>query len=251
MNCELSHTILHGYFDGELDAARAAEFEKHLETCRDCDAALAAAESLRSELRRGQFYERAPDSSRESLNARLSGKSSVSPIPTVRDWKWLAAASILLAAALAWIAFSYHRAGTSAFGEVKTAELIDAHVRSLQPGHLMDVQSTDQHTVKPWFDGKLDFVPPVADFSDEGFPLMGGRLDVLGGQSVAVLVYGRRKHIINVFVWPTKEADIRPQSSATYQGYQWVHWRHQGLEFYAISDVSSADLKDLGQLFLH
>lgn len=250
MNCEWSHTILHGYFDGELDAVRASEFEKHLETCRDCGAALAAAETLRLELRRGQLYERVPDSLRESLNARLSGKSSVSAVPSRRGWPWLAAASIVLAATLSWIAFSSYRAGAPASGEVTAAELIDAHIRSLQPGHLMDVQSTDQHTVKPWFDGKLDFVPPVVDYSDEGFPLMGGRLDVLSGHDVAVLVYGRRKHIINVFVWPTQEPEIAMQSSATYHGYQWVHWRHQGLEFYAVSDVSSADLKDLGQLFL-
>ncbi len=128
------------------------------------------------------------------------------------------------------------------------AELIDAHVRSLQPGHLTDVVSSDQHTVKPWFNGKLAFVPPVKDFADEGFALIGGRLDVLGGQNVAALVYARRKHIINVFVLPTKEPDTPIHPPGLRQGYQWRHWRHQGMEYCAVSDVSDSDLYELAQL---
>jgi anti-sigma factor RsiW len=126
--------------------------------------------------------------------------------------------------------------------------MIDAHIRSLQPGHLMDIASTDQHTVKPWFDGKLAFVPPVKDFADEGFTLVGGRLDVLGGQSVAALVYTRRKHIINVFVMPTKEPDTPIHSPGLRQGYQWRHWRRQGMEYCAVSDVSDSDIYELAQL---
>jgi anti-sigma factor RsiW len=126
--------------------------------------------------------------------------------------------------------------------------LVDAHVRSLQPGHLTDVASTDQHTVKPWFDGKLAFVPPVKDFTDEGFALIGGRLDVLGGQNVAALVYARRKHVINVFVLSTKEPDTPIHPPGLRQGYQWRHWRRQGMEYCAISDVADSDLYELAQL---
>jgi anti-sigma factor RsiW len=118
----------------------------------------------------------------------------------------------------------------------------------LQPGHLTDVVSSDQHTVKPWFDGKLAFVPPVRDFADEGFALIGARLDVLGGQNVAALVYARRKHIVNVFVLPTKEPDTPIHPPGLRQGYQWRHWRHQGMEYCAISDVSESDLYELAQL---
>jgi anti-sigma factor RsiW len=165
-------------------------------------------------------------------------------------WRWAAAAaSILLVAAISW--YAWPRLETTRNPDAPpftAAELIDAHIRSLQPGHLTDVASTDQHTVKPWFNGKLDFAPPVKDFSDDGFPLIGGRLDVLGGQNVAVLVYARRKHFINVFVLPTKEPDTPIHPPGLRQGYQWLHWRHQGMEYCAVSDVSVADLHELAQL---
>ena len=133
-------------------------------------------------------------------------------------------------------------------GETALASaIVDAHLRSLQPGHLEDVVSTDQHTVKPWFDGKLDFAPPVHDFVNEGFPLKGGRLDVVRGRTVAVLVYARRKHLVNVFVWPTTEADSEPRSGAQL-GYHWIDWRKGGMEMCAVSDVNRDDLADLQRL---
>jgi mycothiol system anti-sigma-R factor len=251
VSCELARTNLHGYLDGELDAARAAEFERHLETCRECNAALSAGESLRSTMQHSGLYERAPESLRQKVLADLK-KASVTEVPRRVSpvVQWLAAAAaVLLLVGASWLAFPSSRRDTPS-GEVTSAELIDAHIRSLQPGHLTDVLSTDQHTVKPWFDGKLDFIPPVKDYADEGFPLVGGRLDVLSGRSVAVLVYGRRKHIINVFTWPTKEADLPLHPSSVHQGYQWVHWRHQGMEYCAVSDVSAPDLHELAQLFL-
>jgi anti-sigma factor RsiW len=129
-----------------------------------------------------------------------------------------------------------------------TAELIDAHVRSLQPGHLTDVLSTDQHTVKPWFDGKLDFIPPVTDFSQQGFPLVGGRLDIIDGQDVAALVYSRRKHLINVFAWPYRGSESSLVTSGSRQGYNWLQWQSGDMEFCLVSDVSPADLHELQKL---
>ena len=252
MSCELERTNLHGYLDGELDATGAAEFERHLETCHECSESLGAAESLRTALKNGGLYERAPERVREVVRAGLTpAPAGVENARMSRPaWHWVAiAAVVLLAAAVAWFALP-PRFPVRPFADVSAAELVDAHIRSLQPGHLTDVASTDQHTVKPWFDGKLDFVPPVKDYGDQGFPLIGGRLDVLGGRSVAVLVYGRRKHIINVFVWTTKEADASARTSEVYQGYQWVYWRHGGMEYCAVSDVSSTDLKELAQLFV-
>jgi mycothiol system anti-sigma-R factor len=250
MSCDFSGTILHAYLDGELDAVRAAEFERHLEACRECTATLGAAESLRSSLQRAQLYETAPAELRKRIRTELKiSAASSTGGSSVAAWRWLAAAAaILLVTGVAWFAVPHFR--SMGPESVTSAEVIDAHIRSLQAGHLTDVASTDQHTVKPWFDGKLDFIPPVHDFTDEGFPLIGGRLDVLGERNVAALVYGRRKHFINVFVWPTKESDTPIHPPGSRQGYQWVHWRHQGMEFCAVSDVSAQDLHELAQLFL-
>jgi mycothiol system anti-sigma-R factor len=249
MSCNFSGTLLHAYLDSELDPVRAAEFERHLESCRECTNTLGAAESLRSSLQRAQLYETAPLELRKKIRAELKAPSAEVKNSRVAAWRWLAvAAAILLVSVTAWFALPIFR--STGPEQVTAAEVIDAHIRSLQPGHLTDVTSTDQHTVKPWFDGKLDFVPPVHDFMDEGFPLLGGRLDVLGGRNVAALVYGRRKHFVNVFVWPTKEPDTPIHPPGSRQGYQWVHWRHQGMEFCAVSDTSAQDLHDLAQLFV-
>ncbi|HVH59902.1 MAG TPA: mycothiol system anti-sigma-R factor, partial [Candidatus Sulfotelmatobacter sp.] len=200
MSCDYTRTALHGYLDGELDASRSAEFERHLEGCRECSKLLETEESLRSVLQRSSLCESAPPSLRKKIRAELDAATSVPITEGIAVWRWVAlAASILLVAAISWYAWP----GSGGFATrnpapppFTAAELIDAHIRSLQPGHLTDVASTDQHTVKPWFDGKLDFAPPVKDYADDGFPLVGGRLDVLGGRNVAVLVYARRKHFI-------------------------------------------------------
>lgn len=253
MSCEYSGTLLHGYLDGELDAVRAAEFEQHIEGCRECTVALGAAESLRSSMQRAQLYETAPVDLRRKLYAELKSPTKVPRLAPVPFWRWVAVAAAAVAVtAVAWQAIPrFRNTDPSQSSPVTSAELIDAHIRSLQPGHLMDVTSTDQHTVKPWFDGKLDFIPPVHDFMDEGFPLVGGRLDVLGERNVAAVVYGRRKHFINVFVWPTKEPDTSTvHGPGSREGYQWVHWRHQGMEYCAVSDVNGQDLHELAQLII-
>ena len=247
MNCDFTRTVLHGYLDGELDATRAAEFERHLESCRECATSLGSEESLRSSLQRSGLYENAPVTLRKKIHAGLDAATASSVAIRIPVWRWLAvAATILVVASVSW--FAWPPRAKDGATPCTVAEIIDAHVRSLQPGHLTDVASTDQHTVKPWIDGKLAFVPPVKDFADEGFPLVGGRLDVLGGQNVAALVYSRRKHIINVFVMPTKEPDTPIHPPGLRQGYQWRHWRRQGMEYCAVSDVSDSDLYELAQL---
>lgn len=250
MNCEYPRTTLHGYLDGELDASRSAEFERHLESCRECANSLATEESMRSSLQRAGLYEHAPASLGKKIRADLRTAARSSTVSQgIPAWRWLAvAASILLVAGVSWYVWPRSRTVASEAAPFTAAEMIDAHIRSLQPGHLTDVASTDQHTVKPWFTGKLDFAPPVKDYSEEGFPLVGGRLDVLAGRNVAALVYMRRKHIINVFVMPTKEPDTPIHPPGLRQGYQWLHWRRQGMEYCAVSDVSLSDLHELAQL---
>lgn len=253
MSCELTPSVLHGYIDGEIDAARAADFERHLVSCPECVAALEAQETLRASLQRVGLYESAPAALRQKIRGELGFPVAVpaAPISGTTPWRrsswgWLAAAAaFLLVALLGWKLTPGLRENRAE--AAYAAAIVDAHLRSLQPGHLEDVISTDQHTVKPWFDGKLDFAPPVRDFSNDGFPLQGGRLDVVHGRTVAVLVYGRRKHVINVFIWPTTDRDTPPQSGSQL-GYQWVDWRKGGMEMCAVSDVNATDLDALEHL---
>lgn len=258
MSCEMTHSVLHGYLDGELDAARAAEFERHLLSCPQCVAELEAQENLRSTIQSAGLRERAPEKLRRNLQAAIGGVSTaselaktVTPIrtkPSVRPTWWLTLAAAAVFAIVLGSRFLPNLTQGHG-GDEMTAAIVDAHLRSLQPGHLEDVISTDQHTVKPWFDGRIDFAPPVHDFVSDGFPLQGGRLDIVRGKTVAVLVYGRRKHIINVFVWPTSERDESPQQGSQL-GYNWIDWRKGGMEFSAISDVSAPDLVELQKLIL-
>ena len=253
MSCEMTHSVLHGYLDGELDAARAAEFEQHLLSCPQCVAELESQENLRSTLQSAGLRERAPEKLRRNLQAAISGSAEsvktvtpMRPRTSVRPTWWLTLAAAAVFAIVLGSRFLPNLTQGRG-GDEMTAAIVDAHLRSLQPGHLEDVVSTDQHTVKPWFDGRIDFAPPVRDFVSDGFPLQGGRLDIVRGKTVAVLVYGRRKHIINVFVWPTGERDESPQLGSQL-GYNWIDWRKGGMEFSAISDVSAPDLVELQKL---
>ena len=243
MRCELSKLHVHAYIDGELDAAGTANFEQHLKTCPDCSSAVSSAGSLRTSFQQAELYERAPLGLRNKI---LSGLPSSAP-PRKREAsaiRWLALAAGLLLAALL---------GREIFVTARLTEkplaiaAVDAHLRSLQPGHLTDVESSDQHTVKPWFDGRVDFAPTVQDFAAEGFPLLGGRLDVLGGRTVAALVYGRRKHVVSVFVAKLQGSEAL-SGEGVMQGYHWLAWQQNGLQYCAVSDVAPADLKQLQQL---
>ena len=247
MNCELTTKSLHGYLDGELDAVRAAEFERHLESCPECLAELESQESLRASLQQAQLRERAPLGLRKKILQDLPKPAATTRFAPRLSWQWLAAAAVLLLAVggLGWqIASS--RLNFSAQQQL-SAEIVDAHVRSLQPGHLSDVISTDQHTVKPWFNGKVDFAVPVRDFADEGFPLQGGRLEEIDGKTVAALIYGRRKHEVNLFVWPENASDESVHASSV-RGYQLLCWRKAGMEYWLTSDLAQPDLEVLQHL---
>lgn len=246
MSCNLDRTILDGYRDGELDAVRTAEYERHLEGCPDCVAAFDAQEVLHSCLNRAQLYKKASASFRKKIFSNTNADFPHAVIPRGALWHWLA-----VAAALVLVAYAGWRMGADLYGNKREAvlveEIVDAHLRSLQPGHLTDVLSSDQHTVKPWFNGRLDFSPLVRDLASDGFPLQGGRLDIVHGRTVAALVYARRKHLISVFVWPSQEPDMQA-ISGSHLGYKWVLWRKGNAEFCAVSDVNSPDLKQLHEL---
>ena len=246
MSCDLAQTHLHAYLDGELDAAGSANFNQHLRHCPVCAAALGEAEILRRGLQQSRLYSRAPAGLRLRIQDNIPGPRAQKSAGLM-FWRWLAvAAALLLAAFVGWR--QLHIGNQRTYGEAAVVAAVDAHLRSLQPGHLVDVQSTDQHTVKPWFDGKLDFAPPVRDFASNEFPLVGGRLDVIEGRTVAALVYGRRKHFINVFV-EKSAPDASWNGSGEAQGYHWTAWNKDGFTFCAVSDVSQTDLDGLKQLF--
>jgi len=249
MNCEFAQTTVHAYFDGELDALRSADFENHLEICSECKAELKQISTLHNRLQENDLSEQASPQLVDRIRKQIAHetKESRAKLFSTRRPFLIPALGALAAAAasiaIVFLVFQPHSQDTRI-----TAELIDAHVRSLQPGHLTDVLSTDQHTVKPWFDGKLDFIPPVSDFSQQGFPLVGGRLDIIDGRNVAALVYSRRKHLVNVFVWPYRDRESNFASSGSHQGYNWVRWRSGDMEFCLISDASATDLGQLKDL---
>ena len=247
MDCKEARTWLHGYMDGELDLALTMEIESHLKTCTTCARARDNQHVLRDSIQTSDLSWRCPGRLRtniESLVCReLERPNARSNIPR---W-WLAiAASLLLLAVVSWLA-QRQMSGQSLNGRI-AEQVVASHVRSLLADHLMDVASSDQHTVKPWFAGKLDFAPMVADLSAEGFPLIGGRLDYLDHRPVAALVYQRRQHVINLFIWSSDRATDDSLHSATYQGYQIVHWNQTGATYWAISDLNVSELHHFTKL---
>ena len=247
MSCDLTRSALHGYFDGELGAASTVEFKRHLEHCSDCVLEITAQDFVRESLQRAQLYEFASDSLEQRIRAHVRSGVRTAASPQRLIWRWFAAAAaLLLVALLVWRALPGLRDDDEYQAELAVG-IVDAHLRSLQPGHLTNIDSADQRTVKEWFDGKAGFAFPVRDLANGGFSLLGGRMDIVQGRTVAVLAYARSGHVVNVFIWPTREAEASARVGAR-RGYQWVVWQKGKMEFCAVSDAPPAELEQLPQL---
>jgi anti-sigma factor RsiW len=269
MTCEEAIKLMDGYLDGELDPITSQTIEQHLRGCGRCDQAYKAHGSLIRAIRDATPYFKASVELRERIQSSLREEITDRPVrngvpgaqiqfhkrqPEPRPifaeipWNWLGlAAAIMLAAIIVLnVVPRLQRPGTD---QLLATQLIASHVRSLMANHLTDVASSDQHTVKPWLDAKLDFAPAVVDLSEKGFPLIGGRLDYLENRPVAALIYQRRKHFINLFVWPAGADAAGATKAMTRQGYQLFHWVDSDFNYWAISDINAKELQEFKQLF--
>jgi anti-sigma factor (TIGR02949 family) len=269
MNCEQATDLMDGYLDGELDPITSQAIEQHLRDCHNCEQAYKVHTALSHAISRGAPYYKAPTGLREQIQSSLREEIAEQPARAVApdarrqsatkqpewrsilfgtSWNWLAlAAAIVFAAIIAWnLLPGLQRSDAEQF---LATQLIASHVRSLMANHLADVASSDQHTVKPWLDAKLDFAPPVVDLTNAGFPLIGGRLDYLDNRPVAALIYQRRKHFINLFVWPKTPGTTETEKAITRQGYHLHHWTDSDFNYWAVSDVNEADLDAFKKVF--
>jgi anti-sigma factor RsiW len=241
MECDRARALLHAYLDGELELSPGLEVEEHLASCARCSTMREDMTALSKLIRAAAPYHPAPASVRQAIQRQTPRA----------PWPRHLAGPIAAAACLALILFGYWLGNSrNDSGEALAADLVAAHVRSLQADHLLDVASSDHHTVAPWFAGHIDFAPVVVDHADIGFPLEGGRVDYLNGRNIAALVYRHERHRINVFTWPVEAdtGDVEPRASKQ-QGFTVVRWRAAGMEYAATSDASAQTLEQLVKAF--
>jgi len=249
LSCQLTQEFIHAYVDGELDLARSLEVEHHMQECQACANAYRSETALRSALKDSSLYYSAPEKLEKRIRSSLRREAKSEAGRRVFGWRWFpigAMALILLLALVIWRAAPGLR---PAGDDLLAQEMVSNHVRSLQlESHRTDVISSDQHTVKPWFDGKLDFAPPVKDFSSQGFSLLGGRLEYLNNRAVAALVYQRQKHYINLYIWPAEPGNAIGELATKRQGYNLLHWTNSGMTYWAISDLNGLELHEFARL---
>ncbi|MFC5472672.1 anti-sigma factor family protein [Paraherbaspirillum soli] len=241
MDCKHAQNMMSAYIDDALDAPTVLQLAMHLAACTDCADACKQMQNVRAAVKTHGIRYDAPDHLRQRIqNALQREQPRTRKLP---KFSW------------AWINFGFATASSLAFAvmlglylavpsdaERLDQEIVASHFRSLLADHLADVASSDQHTVKPWFTGKLDFSPPTYDLAAQGFALIGGRLDYLNQRPVAALAYRHRQHVLNLFIWPDKTKSSTPPTPSSRQGFQMVHWTQSGMHYWAISDMNRQDL---------
>jgi len=246
MTCDEAEILLHALLDGELDAGHARDVEAHIAGCPRCAAQLAAYREMSQAVAGAGLRYAASAALRQRIEASLP-QAQILTMPNrrsvLRGFAMGSAVSALAATGLVAIVVRNDDQ------QRIESEVVSAHLRSLQAGHLTDVISTDQHTVKPWFNGKLDVSPPVIDLTAQGFTLIGGRLDYVDARAIGAVVYRRRQHIINLFVAQTANTEHRAAKTETIQGFNIRHWSEQGMSFWAVSDIAPDELAEFGEKF--
>jgi anti-sigma factor RsiW len=256
--CPEWELMLHGLADGELDAAHSVEVERHIATCAHCAQQLESLHALKQRVAQQGVQWRTPDHVRAQVLAAIAREATKQAgvpgsrqvddrfgvLGFIRRWLFVPSLAALAASLFLVLAPVSDRASVP-------DEVLAGHVRSLLVDHLTDVATSDRHTVKPWFNGKIDFSPPVVDLAQGGFPLQGGRVDYIGGRVVAALVYKRQSHVINLFVWPAAPAATNATlpTTASRDGYNMANWSVGGLTFWAVSDVNADDLSRFREAF--
>lgn len=245
MTCEETKPLIHAFADGELDLTKSLEIETHLQDCQTCALIQEEIRGLGLLMKNASFRFTPSSSFENRLRSTVRREANEKPAKQ-SWWRWaMVAASVTVFVLAVWAALVIFKRPSS--DTLVAQEVVSGHVRSLMAQHLMDVPSSDQHTVKPWFNGKLDFSPPVKDLTAQGFELRGGRLDYIDNRPVAALVYQRRQHLINIFVWPAKTGSKFTTQASVSQGYNLIHWIDSGMEWWAVSDLNLAELQQLVQ----
>jgi anti-sigma factor RsiW len=244
MNCQTTENLLNGYVDGELDLVNHLQIEEHLQSCPSCEQANENLLKIKSAINDNSLYFNASQSLQHRIHDALCEEKTQTPFFNL--WRWLVTATATVCAIAAFGLIFLQK--TSDNDELLAKEAVSGHIRSMMANHLTDVPSSDKHTVKPWFDGKLDYSPPVIDLAYQGFPLVGGRLDYLGNRPTAALIYQRHQHFINLYVFPSPDNADSGNKMSVRQGYNLIHWSKAGMTFWTVSDLNLNELQEFTQL---
>jgi anti-sigma factor RsiW len=247
--CRQYGLLLHGLIDGELDAANSVMIEAHVKTCANCAAELRRLEAIRARVAAADMRHTAPASLLDRIETQIESEAAQAPKANRSlnrsPIRWFAGGALTALAASLALFLAVPQLPTSPLQD----QLVANHMRSLLATHLTDVATSNQHVVKPWFNGRIDFAIPVVDLAEQGFPLVGGRLDYLDDSVVPTLVYKRRLHTINLFIRAANDMSFPAEFAATQRGFSILRWTDNGLEYWAISDVGLGELRSFEREF--
>jgi len=233
--------------DQELDLVHSLEIEKHIRECSACAIGYKNLAGLRSAINTNSLYYYPPADFQKRIRKEVLKKNRAQALQSFISQHLAGIGTFALATGLLVLVIIPALSGYYSDNRL-TDELVSSHIRSLMADHQTDVTTSDRHTVKPWFNGKLDYSPEVEDFADRGFPLVGGRLDYINNRAVASLVYRHKKHLINLYIWPVKDgADVKMKERSE-KGYNMIYWNKSGMIYWAISDLNSQELREFVKL---